>query len=308
MPMLKQATPSRLGPMRRLWRMPVLLLVAASLFWACNFVIGRAVHGVVPPFFLAFWRWLLALLLVLPLAWPHLRRDWPALRRQWRLMLLLGLLGIAVFSTFVYLGLQTTLAVNAALLQSVIPLAILACSFFLFGEVPGPLQLAGLALSLGGVVVIASHGSLEDLLGLRLRSGDLWVMGAVLAYALYSACLRLRPGVHPLSFLACSIAAGLLALLPAWLWEAATWGMPPLGTATILSVGFLAVFPSLLSYLFFNRGVELIGANKAGQFIHLLPVFGSLMAVAFLGESLELFHLGGLALIGAGILLAMRAR
>ncbi|MCI0752496.1 DMT family transporter [Teichococcus vastitatis] len=298
----------RRGPMQRLWGMPVLLLVAASLFWAGNFVIGRAVHGIVPPFFLAFWRWMLALLLLLPFAWPHLRRDAPALFRQWPLMLLLGLLGIAVFSTFVYLGLRSTTAVNGALLQSVIPLAILACSFLVFGEAPRPRQLLGLALSLAGVVCIASHGSLEDLLGLRLRAGDLWIMGAVLAYAIYSACLRLRPRVHPLSFLFCAVAASLLALLPAWLWEAAARPLPPLGAATLLSVGYLAVFPSLLSYLFFNRGVELIGANRAGQFIHLLPVFGSLMAVVFLGEALELFHLAGLALIGGGILLAMRAR
>lgn len=299
-------TAARPGLLARLWHMPYLLLPAASLFWAGNFVVGRAVHGGVPPFFLAFWRWALALAVLLPFAWPHLRRDGPLLRRHAPLLLLLALLGIAVFSAFVYLGLATTTAVNAALLQSVIPVAILLCSFLLFGERARPAQMAGLLLSVLGVAVIASHGSLEDLLGLRLHPGDLWVLGAVLGYALYSACLRLRPRVHPLSFLAASILLSLVGLLPAYLWEATRVPAPAAGPGTLLAVGYLALFPSLLSYLFFNRGVELIGANRAGQFIHLLPIFGSLLAVAFLGEALRGFHLLGLALIGGGILLAAR--
>ncbi|MDJ0388351.1 DMT family transporter [Roseomonas sp. E05] len=303
-----RAQPARLGLAGRLWQAPTLLLAAAALFWAGNFVVGRAVHGGASPFFLAFWRWLGAFLLVLPLAWPHLRRDWPELRRHsWR-MLQLAFLGIASFSVLVYAGLRSTAAINGLLLQSVIPLAILLASFLLFGERPRRLQMLGVALSVGGVLAIASRGSLADLLRLRLHPGDLWILAAVLAYAMYSACLRLRPRVHPLSFLASSALLSVLLLLPGYLWEVRAATAPPVSGATLLAIGYLALFPSLLSYLCFNRGVELIGANRAGQFIHLMPLFGSILAVVFLGESLQGFHLAGLALIGGGIALAMAAR
>lgn len=296
------------GPLGRLWQAPTLLLALAALFWSGNFVVGRAMNGQAAPFFLAFWRWLAAFLLLLPFAWPHLRRDWPALLRGWRWMLLLPLLGVASFSVLVYFGLHSTTAINGLLLQSVIPLAILLCSFLLFGEKPKTLQLAGLVLSVGGVLAIASRGSLADLLALRLHPGDLLVLAAVFSYGLYSACLRRRPRVHQLSFLCVSIGVSILVLLPGYLLESA-WtphalpGLPVLG-----ALAYFAVFPSLLSYLFFNRGVELIGANRAGQFIHLMPFFGSVMAVLFLGERLQAFHFAGLLLIGGGIVLAMRAR
>ncbi|MFC3126768.1 DMT family transporter [Pseudoroseomonas globiformis] len=301
-------TPSAWGMLGRLWRMPVLLLIGACLFWAGNFIIGRGIGQSVPPFFLSFWRWLLALGMLLPFAWPHLRRDAQAILRHVPLLFGLSLLGIGSFSTLVYIGLRSTPAINGLLLQSVIPLAIILCSFLLFREAPRRGQVLGLALSAGGVVAIASHGSVEDLLALRLHPGDLWVLAAVLSYAVYSACLRLRPAIHPLSFLAASIALALVAIGAGAIWEAGHSAAPPVTATLLLAIFYLALFPSLLAYLFFNRGVELIGANRAGQFIHLLPLFGSLMAVGLLGEALHGFHLAGLALIGAGILLAMRGR
>lgn len=296
------------GPvLARLWNAPVLLLALASLFWAGNLVIGRAMHTSASPFFLSFWRWSLALALLLPFAWPHLRRDWPVLRRSLPVLMLLALLGIMSFSTLVYLGLRSTPAVNGLLLQSVIPLAILTCSFLLFGERARPRQWLGVLVSIGGVIAIASHGALDDLLHLRLHPGDLWVLAAVLSYALYSACLRLRPRLHPLSFLAASIALSLAALGPAYAIERASLAPSAAFDAALLPVIlYLAVFPSLLSYLFFNRGVELIGANRAGLFIHLIPAFGTVMAVVLLGERLHGFHLAGLALIGLGLSLALR--
>lgn len=301
-----QAEPvSPAGALARAWQAPVLLLVLAALFWSGNFIIGRAVNTIASPFFLAFWRWALALALLLPFAWPHLRRDWPLLRRHpWRL-LMLSWLGLASFSVLTYQGLRSTGAINGLLLQSVIPLAILLCGFLLFGERTRPRQLAGIACSVAGVVAIAGHGSIEDLRQLRLHPGDLWVLGAVLSYAVYSSCLRLRPRLHPLSFLAASIALSLLVLLPGYAVESWAAGHPAPGAAGVGAIAYLALFPSLLSYLFFNRGVELIGAARAGQFIHLMPLFGSVLAVLFLGERLQLFHLAGLALIGGGLLLAM---
>ncbi|MCQ4158484.1 DMT family transporter [Roseomonas sp. GC11] len=286
----------------RLWQAPTLLLCLAALFWSGNFVLGRALNGTASPFFLAFWRWVVALAVLLPFAWPHLRRDGPVLRAHPGRLLLLALLGVASFSVLVYQGLRSTTAINGLLLQSVIPVAILLCAFLLFGERPGARQMLGVAFSIAGVAAIACHGSLEDLLRLSLHPGDLWVLGAVLSYAVYSTCLRLRPRLHPLSFLTASIA---LSLPPLALGYALEGSHPMPAPGALLALGYLAVFPSLLAYLFFNRGVELIGAARAGQFIHLMPLFGSGLAVLFLGERLQLFHAAGLALIGGGIALSM---
>src|SRR5258706_14663359 len=288
----------------RLWRAARLLLAAASLFWAGNFVVGRAVHASVPPMGLAFWRWVVSFVLVLGPAWPHLRQDAPLLRRQWRVLLLLAALGVSGFAALTYLGLQTTPAINALLLQSATPLLIMACAFALFRDPARPLQLLAIGASLAGVIVIVARGDLAALHGLSLNRGDVWVLAGVLCYALYSALLRVRPAVHPLSFLTASFGLGALLLLPCFLWETLL-GVFFLATlSTITAIGYLAVFPGCLAYLFYNRGVELLGAGRAGQFFHLMPVFGTLLAVIFLGERFALYHAIGIALIGVGIGLA----
>lgn len=294
------------APFARLWQAPYLLLALTNLFWAGNFVIGRAVHEIVPPISLAFWRWTGGFLLVIGFAWPHLRKDAPQLLARWPMMLTFSLFGIACFNTMVYLGLGSTTAINALLLQSVMPLIILICTFLFFRERAGPLQWAGILVSLTGVAVIAGRGSIETLWDLSLNRGDAWVLGAVVTYAVYSALLRRRPAVHPLSFVAATFALGAAMLLPLYLWEIATVGAMPASVPAFLAVGYVALFPSLLAYLCFNRGVELIGANRAGQSVHLMPMFGSLLAVVFLGEAFHVYHAMAIVLIAAGIALATR--
>lgn len=294
--------------MTRLWNTAPALLLLTMLFWSGNFVVGRAVADLVPPVLLATLRWTGALLIVLPLAWPHLRRDAPALRRaRWR-VLLFGGLGVAAFNTLVYTGLHHTTALNALLLQSAMPLCILVAAFALFGERPAPMQVAGILVSLGGVLAIAGHGSLEELLALRLNPGDALVLAAVASYAVYSALLRRKPQVHPFSFLAATFACGLVLLLPPLALELRSGAALQPGVPAWLALGYTAVFPSFLAYLCFNRGVELIGAAKAGQYLHAMPAMGAVMAVLFLGESLRAYHVAGIALIGAGLWLAARIR
>jgi drug/metabolite transporter (DMT)-like permease len=281
-----------------------LLLTAASLFWAGNFVVARAVHEAMPPIGLAFWRWLLGLVLVGGFAAPHLRRDFAALRAGWVILLLLAGLGVAAFSALTYLGLQSTTAINALLLQSATPLVILLCCFALFRDHARPAQLIGIAVSLIGVAVIVARGAPSALLALPLNAGDAWVLTAVVCYALYSALLRLRPATHPLSFLAASFALGALLLLPFYVWETLSGTALRPSAPGLLAIVYLALFPSCLAYLFYNRGVELVGANRAGQFFHLMPVFGSLLAVGLLGEAFELYQAAGILLIALGIFLA----
>lgn len=289
-----------------LWRQPYLLLVLTTLFWSGNFVLGRAVHDAVPPVALAFWRWAGGFLIVLPFAWPHLARDIAVVRRHWPLVLLLSALGVASFNTLVYLGLGRTTAINGLLIQSFMPLAIIAASLVLFGERISRWQAIGLALSLAGILAIVARGELEALAALDVNAGDLLIVLAILAYALYTALLRRRPAIHPLSFLAVTFALGALMLAPLYGWEHVAARQLDGNPTTFAAIAYVALFPSVLAYLCYNRGVELIGANRAGQFVHLMPVFGSLMAVAFLGESFHLFHVIGIGLIFAGIVVAAR--
>jgi drug/metabolite transporter (DMT)-like permease len=284
-----------------------LLVTFAPLFWAGNFVLGRALHQTIPPFALSFWRWAVALLILLPFAWPRLRAQRHLLRGHWPVLALLGVLGVTNFNTFVYLGLHTTTATNAVLLQSTTPVLIVGLSFLLMGQRAGPRQISGVALSLAGVVVIVTAGDPAALATLRLNQGDLWVLAAVVSWALYSVCLRWRPaGLDPLAFLLATVAAGLLPLAPLYAWELARGEGFVVDAVSLGAIGYVAVFPSILAYVFWNRAVAEVGANRTGQFIHLMPAFGILLAAALLGERLVGFHLAGIALIGGGIALATR--
>lgn len=296
------------GLFGRLWQSPYLLLALTNLFWAGNFVIGRAVHGTVPPVALAFFRWTGGFLIVIGFAWPHLKRDLPVIRASRPILLAFGLFGIGCYNTMVYLGLNTTTAINALLLQSVMPLAIILCTFLFFRERAGPMQWLGILVSLAGVAAIAGRGSLATLLELSPNRGDAWVLAAVVSYAIYSALLRRRPAMHPLSFIAVTFALGATMLLPLYVWESIKVRTLDVGIPALLAIGYVSLFPSLLAYLCFNRGVELLGPNRAGQSVHLMPAFGSILAITFLGESIHAFHAVGVALIAAGIALATLAQ
>ena len=289
-----------------LYNLPYLLLPLAVLFWAGNFVIGRAVRADAPPVGLAFWRWTGAFCIVIAFAWPHLRQDWPALRKHWPIITLLAFLGIGSFNTLIYTGLQSTTAINALLLQSLMPVLIVLFSFLLFRDRVTWLQGVGIAVSVAGAFTIIVQGDLEVLRSLSINRGDLVIFTAVALYAGYSALLRKRPPLHPLSFLAATFFLGALMNLPFYLAETAGGRPVQINGPMLLAVGYVMVFPSVVSYFCFNRGVDLVGANRAGLFIHLLPVFGSIMAVAFLGEHFTGYQAAGIVLIASGILLATR--
>lgn len=291
-----------------LLRRPFVLLPLAPLFWSANAVVGRAVAGAVPPIGLAFWRWLVAAAIMAAVAWPHVRRDWPVIVRERRILFALSLLGIATFNTLVYMGLRVTTAINGVLMQTTMPVWIVVLSWLFFRDSIAPRQVPGLLISFIGSLVIVAQGRLETLLALRLNQGDLLVLVAVVAYAAYSTLLRRRPPIHPLSFLAVTFAGGALLLLPLYLWEHLRVQAMPLNGTTLLAVAYIALFPSILAYLCYNRGVELVGANVAGLFIHLMPVFGSIMAMIFLDERLRWFHGLGVLLILIGIVLTTRGR
>jgi drug/metabolite transporter (DMT)-like permease len=281
-------------------------LTLCSLFWAGNSVVGRLAAGHVPPFSLTWMRWALAFVLLLPLAGPHLLRDRAAIGRQWMLMLAFAATGNGGYNAINYYALGYTEAINALLLQSTAPLSVAIWTFLLFRERLTAGQALGIVLSLSGAITIVCRGDLAALAAIDFNHGDLWIMAALAAYALYTALLRLRAPMHPLSFLAATVGASVIVLTPAALWELAAGRYMRFDAPTLAILGYVAVFPSLVSYLFLNRGVELIGANRAAPFIHLMPVFGSAMAIAFLGERLHLYHALGYALVVAGVAIAAR--
>ncbi len=291
-----------------LYHAPYLLLTLAVFFWSGNFILGRAVRADIPPIALAFWRWTIASVLLLVFAWPHLKRDWKMVTRHGPILILFSALGVASFNTLVYTGLHWTMALNAFLLQSMMPVMIVALSFLIFRERITRLQTIGVALSLVGALVIIVQGNLNLLFSLSLNQGDLLIFIAVLCYAGYSVLLRRRPLIHPLSFLWVTFMIGSLLLLPFYSWETIAVRPIRFNRSTLLAVGYVAVFPSIVSYFCFNRGVELVSANRAGLFMYLMPVFGSIMAIAFLGESLRWFHGVGITFIASGIVMATRIK
>ncbi|HCB13970.1 MAG TPA: EamA/RhaT family transporter [Gammaproteobacteria bacterium] len=288
------------------WRpSPYLLLVLTTLFWSGNFVLGRAVHTVFTPFTLSFWRWAVALLILLPFVWASLRQQGSLLRQHMPVLLLLSVLRVVNFNTCVYIGLHTTTATNAVIMLSITPVLIVALSFLLLRQTVTGWQALGIALSLSGVLVIVGRGDVGSLLGWQVNSGDLWILAAVFSWALYSVCLRWRPAeLEPLNFQAATMIIGVIILMPLYGWDLAQDRVFTLNTAAVASILYLALFPSILAYIFWNRAVAELGANRTGQFLHLMPAFGAVLAMIFLGERLYAFHAAGIILIALGIWLA----
>lgn len=283
---------------------PYLLLVLTNLFWAGNFVVGRAVHDAVPPVGLAFWRWVIALVVLSPFAAPAVKREWPAIRRHWKLLAVYGALSVCAFSTLLFTGLRTTTATNALLLNSTAPVLIVIIGWIAAKERVTVRQAAGIAGSLAGVLTIGFRGVPAGIGALQFGKGDLWVMAAVGVWAIYTVLLRRRPaGIGPLAFLFAIVAAGVVVTLPLYLAELAAGRHMVLTAGSVSGLLYVGVFPSLLSHAFWNRGVAEVGGATAGLFIHLTPVFGALLATVFLGETLHAYHAVGMALIFTGIAL-----
>jgi drug/metabolite transporter (DMT)-like permease len=285
---------------------PYLLLSITALCWAGNAIVGRLAAGHVPPVTLSFLRWSLAFALILPFAWKHLVRDWPAIRSKLGTMIALSVTGIALFNTLQYWALEHTQALNTLLLQSAGPLVIAIWSLILLGVRLTLGQAFGVLLSFAGVLVILLHGDLTTLSKIEFNKGDLIFIVALVFFGFYSVLSLKRPVIHGLSFVGFTFGCGAACLIPVLIWE--LWARPVMriDTANLLTLFYVAVFPSTLAYLCFNRGVQLIGANRAAPFFHVAPVFGTIMSIVFLGEHPQAFHFIGFALVLTGVFVASR--
>ena len=286
---------------------PFLLLTLTPFFWACNWVIGRGLATSIPPMAMTFYRWLFAILILAPFAWPHLKRDWPVMWKSRRSMLLLGVVGVGSHNALAYLGLNFTTAINGVILNSFVPVMIIALSWIFLRQRLSAVQLAGVTVSLSGVLALLSRGSLETLATLTLNRGDLFIILSMLLWSIYTTCLRWKPqGLNMLSFLFVIACIGDAVMLPFYVIESALGFRASFTALNITALVSVALFSSVLAYIFWNRGVEQVGASVAGLFVHLMPVFGTILAWIFLDEKLQPFHIAGIALILTGIYVTSR--
>jgi drug/metabolite transporter (DMT)-like permease len=270
-------------------------------------VVGRAARDLIPPIAFNFWRWALALLILLPFTGRDLVRHRALILQHWRILCALALTGITVFHSFIYLGLSQSPAINGLLLFATSPLFFVLLAWLLTGERITRGQALGIAASIAGAALVIARGELAVLLGLRFAPGDLWLLAGVVLWALYSVLLRRRPaGLPPLVLLAATVLIALLLLLPVYGLELWSGARLQVTTASLVSLAYVALFPSVLAYIFWNRGVREVGPNAAGVTLQLMPVFGALLATAFLGEQLAGYHWLGGALVLSGLLLAWR--
>lgn len=281
-----------------------ILLLATMLFWAGNAVAGKLAVGHVSPMLLSALRWALVIPLLAVLGRRHLARDWPLLRERLWLLLFLGFLGFTVFSVAMYGALIYTTATNVSIEQGGMPVFVFAASFLLFGTRPRPAQLVGFALSFAGVVVTAVHGDFERLSRLDVNFGDALMMLAIVAYGIYTAAIRARPPVHWISLMTVLCLGAALGAIPFVVAEAMA-GATILPDATGLAIiVYVVIFPSLAGQALYIRAVELIGANRAGLFVNLVPIFGTLLSILILGEDFQAYHALAMVLVISGIWLA----
>ena len=284
-------------------------LAIVMLLWAGNSIIGRAIRDDVAPFTLAFVRWLGAFLIVAPFAAAHIAKDRAALMRHAGVVILLAVLGVGAFNALLYSGLHHTTATNGLLLQAAIPPLVLVCNALFFRERATLAQILGVALAASGVVIIVLRADLHLLRNFAFGLGDLMILAAVVAWALYTSLLRLRPNVHPLSFLAVSFLIGVLCMAPLAALEWLNGDVPHLSGPVLGAFAYVAIFPSVVAYTLFNAAVANIGAARAGQTIALMPLIGASLASLLLNEPLHAYHLWGMALILSGLALgAWRGR
>jgi len=296
------------GPWHWLMGRAYLLLAMTTLMWAANAIAGRLAVGHVSPMVLTCVRWVIVIALVgIPLR-HDIRAAWPVLAPRWLYLLVMGAIGLTGFNALYYLAAHYTTAVNLTMIQGSIPIVVLLGGLLLYGARITLLQIVGIVVTMVGVAIIAIQGDLATLRTLAFNIGDIFMLAACVLYAGYTIGLRSRPQApNFVFFFAMSIGAfiaSLVLLATEALAGAVLWPDGP-GWALILFVSF---FPSLLAQIFFMRGVELIGSGRAGLFVNLVPVFGSILAVAILGEQFRAYHALALALVLGGIWLAERRR
>lgn len=285
---------------------PYALLTLTTLLWAGNAVAGKLAAGIISPVALTFARWLIACIAFYFFARPHLNSDWPAIRKSLPLLFGLGGLGFSAFNFGLYGALHYTTAINVTIEQSAMPVLIIFANYLFFSMRITGLQGVGVLLTIIGVLVTATRGSPLAVFEIGINRGDAIMMLAVLLYGSYTVALRFRPDIHWTSLMFVLTCSATVFAVPFYAVEILREGFRMPGPEAWAIIAYTAIFPSMVGQLFFIRGVAILGANRAGLFINLVPIFGALLAVLILGESFRAYHMVGLALVLGGIAMAER--
>ena len=283
-----------------------ILLIASSLFWSGNFFTGKVASLYdLTPFKLSFLRWSLAFLLLLPFTYGKIVKDFEKYKKNLPYLLITSVLGVTIFNSFTYLSLQTSMVINSSIMTSVTPLLIIFFSWLIFKTPTYFMQFFGIILSIIGVLLIISKANYTNLINLNFTKGDLWMLVAVFSWGLYSVLLKkIDNTLSQLATLEVLIFFGIIFIFPFYIIESLNNSYLPKDLNEILMISYCAVFASIISFFAWNRGVSILGANKASLFLHLIPVFSSMWAIIFLGEKFSFFHLMGTAFIIFGIVLS----
>jgi len=287
-----------------------IFLILATLFWSGNFIVGKAASLFeIPPFTLNFYRWTFAWLILAPFTLKEIFKKKSYILNNIKLILILGITSITVFNSIVYYSLNFTQVISGVLMISTIPVMIIFFCWVFKIEKTNFYQILGVLFSLMGVVVIVTNADVNKLLNLNFNKGDLWMVVAMLSWAMYSALLRKKKfKLSQISLLQTIISAGLILLLPAYLIEMALGYRVNIHLPFILTLTYVVLFPGLASFFFWIKGISIIGSNRSGIFLHLMPIFSTIMAMLIFKEKFMIFHLIGAILIVAGIILSSKRR
>lgn len=283
------------------------LLGFTMLFWSGNFIVGRVIAGDMPPLLFSLLRWSGALILIAPFAVSHLKNDKAELFGSWKIVLALGLIGVAAFNSILYTGLQFTTASNAALLQAGTPAVVLLLDRVIFKLRSTWLQVLAMIFSIMGVIVITFQGDLAAISRFDLGLGEVIVLLSMLVWSLYTVLLKLRPKVSPTSLVAATFIVGTIAMIPLAAWEWSLGARVNWNWKVMAALAYVSVFPSIAAFFMYNSATKTLGAMRAGQAITLLPLLGAFLAALILGEALYSYHAIGMVLIVVGIGLSAAA-
>ena len=292
--------------MRNKFFFAFLLLTLSSFFWSGNFLTAKLAYNFnLAPLKLSFFRWLLAFLIILPFTFNSILQNYTLIKKNFAIIVLLSILGVTIFNSFTYIALTTTIVINASIMGSIAPLLIIFFSWMILNKKPSIFQFLGIMLSIFGVVCIILKGKIVNLVNLNFTPGDIWMLLAVISWGFYSVLLRkLDTSLPQIPTLSVMIFLGLIFISPFYFFESLTYGFLPSQISDLFMISYVAIFAGIFSFIFWNKGVSLIGANRAGVFLHLIPVFSSLWAILILKESFSLFHIYGILFIVIGIILA----
>ena len=285
-----------------------IFLILATLFWSGNFIVGKAASLFeIPPFTLNFYRWTFAWLILAPFTLKEVILKKNYILKNIKLIIILGMTSITIFNSIVYYSLNFTQVISGVLMISTIPVMIIFFCWLFKIEKTNIYQILGVFFSLLGVLVIITKADVDVLLNLNFNKGDLWMVVAMLSWAMYSALLRKKKlKLSQLSLLHTIITAGLIFLLPAYLIELLLGHKVSIGLPFILTLTYVVFFPGLASFIFWIKGISIIGSNRSGIFLHLMPIFSTIMAILIFREKFMIFHLIGAVLIITGIILSSR--